>query len=338
VNDFSLVQKVDAHFHYYTEDSTISILVKPDKFYLIDVNYDLNENVEGNDSAVLKMESRSLIQKKRFPDQFGYLATFTLINWNSADWANKTIRKLQTSFDNGAIGVKLWKNIGMSYRDDEGKFIMIDNPRFDPVIKFIIEQDKAILAHVGEPKNCWLPMDKITTKGDAEYFSHNPGFYMFLHPDFPTYENQMNARDNLVKKFPKLRFVGAHLGSMEWSVDELAKRLDEFPNMAVDVSSRLAHLQSQSIIDYNKVRDFIIKYQDQLIYGSDEGFNSQENPAEFVKKLHVVWLEQWKYFVSDETMKSNQIHGEFKGLKLPRKVIDKIYRHNAVKWYKLKIQ
>ena len=336
--DFNTVQKVDAHFHYYTEDNVISLQAKLDKFYLIDINYDPNENTKGNDSAILRMENRSLIQKRQFPEQFDYLTTFTLVNWDSANWAEKTIRKLSTSFKNGAIGVKLWKNIGMSYRDESGNFIMVDNPRFDPVLNYIIEQNKAVLAHVGEPKNCWLPMDKITTKGDSEYFANNPDFYMFLHPDYPSYQQQMDARDRLVKKFPKLRFIGAHLGSMEWSVDELAKRLDEYTNMAVDVSSRLAHLQYQSIIDYKKVRDFMIKYQDQLIYGSDEGFESNENPVEFIKKLHDVWLEQWRYFVTDDKMTSPQIKGEYKGLKLPKSVVDKIYLSNAIKWYKIPVK
>ena len=48
-------------------------------------------------------------------------------------------------------------------------------------------------------------------------------------------------------------------------------------------------------------------------------------------------IDDWKYFVTDETMSSSLFPGEFRGLKLPRDVIDKIYYSNAVEWYKLPV-
>jgi len=64
--------------------------------------------------------------------------------------------ELKANFANGAIGVKIWKNIGMTNKDSANQFIMIDNPRFDPIIKFIEEKNKTIVGHLGEPKNCYL--------------------------------------------------------------------------------------------------------------------------------------------------------------------------------------
>ena len=92
---------------------------------------------------------------------------------------------------------------------------------------------------------------------------------MFLHPEYPSYEDQINARDHLLELHPDLIFIGCHLGSLEWNVDELAKRLDKFPNMAVDMAARICHLQYQSQRTAIKVRDFCIKYQDRLLYGTD---------------------------------------------------------------------
>jgi len=70
---------------------------------------------------------------------------------------------------------------------------------------------------------------------------------VYLYPEAPSYEDQINARDNLLKMHPKLDFTGTHLASLEWCVDEVVKRLDEFPNLKVDLSARMAHLQLQSI-------------------------------------------------------------------------------------------
>ncbi len=175
----------------------------------------------------------------------------------------------------------------------------------------------------------------MTVTGDSSYFAENPIEHMFLHPEKPSYQELMDARDRFVKKHPDMRFIGAHLGSLEWSVDELAKELDKFPNMAVDLAARLVHLQLQSQTDYIKVRDFMIKYQDRLLYGTDQGFSQADNPENLKKTIHEVWLDQWKSLVTNETMTSGDFKGEFNGLKLPKTVIDKLYRTNAEKWYKL---
>jgi phosphonopyruvate hydrolase len=131
----------------------------------------------------------------------------------------------------------------------------------------------------------------------------------------------------------KLRFVGAHLGSLEWSVDELAKRLDRFPNMAVDMAERISHLQYKAVTDWQKVHDFFIKYQDRLIYATDQRVDSTQIPSQRNTEAHESWLRHWKFFTSDEKMKVPKVEKEFKGLKLPREVVDKIYRKNAEKWF-----
>lgn len=192
------------------------------------------------------------------------------------------------------------------------------------------------MAHLGEPKNCWLPLEEMTVNNDRSYFKNHPEYHMYLHPEFPSYEDQINARDRFVEKHPDMRFVGAHLGSLEWDVHELAKRLDKFPNMAVDMAARIPHLQHQTISNRDKVRQFFIDYQDRLIYATDSGISEDSNPDNERKDLHNTWIKDWKYFVSDSTLTSPHVNGEFQGLKLPRNVIDKIYRENAKRWFKMK--
>jgi predicted TIM-barrel fold metal-dependent hydrolase len=160
---------------------------------------------------------------------------------------------------------------------------------------------------------------------------------MFLHPEYPSYEDQINARDNLLEKHPDLIFIGSHLGSLEWNVDELAKRLDKFPNMVVDISARISHLQYQSAKDRERIRNFCIKYQDRLLYGTDIGDNGAGDPERIQKRVHDTWIKDWKYFTSVEEMTSGEFKGKFNGLQLPRNVVDKIYSENAIKWYKLPI-
>ena len=210
---------------------------------------------------------------------------------------------------------------------------MIDDPRFDPIIDFIIKNSIPVVGHLGEPKNCWLPVEKMTIKGDKNYFSEHPEYYMYLHPEFPSYEEQIAARDNMLEKHPGLKFIGAHLGSLEWSVDQLAKRFDKFPNMAVDMAARITHLQYQAKTNWQKVHDFCITYQDRLLYATDILVNETDSTEAIKKQAHGTWLNDWKFFTTNEKMQSPEVEGGFNGLKLPRTVIDKIYRKNAERWF-----
>ena len=116
----------------------------------------------------------------------------------------------------------------------------------------------------------------MTVDGDRRYFAAHPEYHGLLHPEIPNYEAQVAARDRMLERHPTLRVVGCHLGSLEYDVDELAKRLDKYPNLAVDLSARIVHLQIQP---RDKVRAFLVKYQDRLLYGTDVQFGRGSGAA-----------------------------------------------------------
>jgi len=120
---------------------------------------------------------------------------------------------------------------------------------------------------------------------------------------------------------------------LEWDVDEIAKRLDKFPNMAVEPAERMGHVQYQSIENWQKVHDFFIKYQDRIMYGTDLGAEESDNADSVKKKAHDLWMRDWKYFTTGDSLQSPFVNKKFKGLQLPKTVVDKIYYKNAEKWY-----
>jgi predicted TIM-barrel fold metal-dependent hydrolase len=137
----------------------------------------------------------------------------------------------------------------------------------------------------------------------------------------------------MLSKHPRLNFIGAHLASSEYSIDEISHRLEQYPNMNMDLAERVCHLQHQAIENHQKVYDFMIKYQDRLIYGSDMVFTDQKSEDEQLQELERRWLSQWQFFTQSDTQNTREVNGSFKGLGLPREVIDKIYFHNAIKAY-----
>jgi predicted TIM-barrel fold metal-dependent hydrolase len=152
---------------------------------------------------------------------------------------------------------------------------------------------------------------------------------MYLHPEIPGYEAQMRARDRMLARNPRLTFVGAHVASLEWSVDRLARFLDRHPNAHVDLAARMPQIQYQSVRAPAKVGAFFVRYQDRLLYGSDLTHNPGADPEDMKRLAHRRWLSDWRYLATPEPQRVEEIGSIVRGLALPRQVVDKIYRTNA---------
>lgn len=323
--DFYSLPKIDAHSHIYTKNPLIIELAQEDNFKWLSITYD-SRSQENIDEQL----NFAISHKEQYQNSFNFTTAFSVEGFSEPNWQSNTIERLKKDFENGAVAVKVWKDIGMVFKDEQNNFIMIDDPSFDSILEFIASQGKTLVAHIGEPKNCWLAIDSMTVNNDKKYYSRHPEYHMYLHPDYPTHETIIEHRDNMLKKHPNLKVVGCHLGSLEWSVDELAKRLEAFPNFAVDVAARICHFQVQN---REKVRNFLIKYQDRIIYGTDIEISENDNIQNSMAMFHEIWMDHWEYFATDSILSSTIVDNEFQGLALPKTVLEKIYYENAIKWY-----
>jgi predicted TIM-barrel fold metal-dependent hydrolase len=328
MQDYFKVKKIDIHAHVLTESPDMVEQAKADHFMLVSLNTEVPDEppIDSQQYYILKL-------RRQFPDNLFYVTAFETATINQPGWADRQLSYLKNSFDSGALGIKVWKNIGMTIKDKDSNFIMIDNPVFDPIFDYLEQNKIPVIGHIGEPKNCWLPLDQMTTNNDRLYFAAHPQYHMFLHPEYPSYEAIIRSRDHLLEKHPGLKFVGAHLASLEWDVDEIAKRLDKFPNMSVEPAERFGQVQYQSIRNWQKVHDFFIKYQDRIMYGTDLEDNNTLNHQEAARHAHDLWMRDWRYLNTGDSLESPFVNGKFKGLHLPKSVIDKIYTTNPEKWY-----
>lgn len=317
-DDFIKVPKIDAHFHYATRDTRFMEFADSLNFSFISPNVDTEMPIEQ------QLEIASEL-RAAYPQQFAFLGTFSVDSFNNPGFAAQTIETIRKCMDKGASGIKIWKNIGMELRDSSGKMVMIDNPAFEPVFRYLTEQHIPVLGHLGEPRNCWLPYEEMTDQGDRYYYESHPQYHMYQFPEMPSYEDQLNARDHILLLYPELIFTGAHLGSLEWNVDSLAKTLDRFPKIKVDMAARIGHLKNQSKIDRERVRDFLIKYRDRILYATDMSAYDEllSDFERSVSRMERTWRNDWMYLATDSVINDVQ------GLKLPKEVIDMIYYKNA---------
>jgi len=79
-----------------------------------------------------------------------------------------------------------------------------------------------------------------------------------------------------------------------------------------------------------KVRAFLIKYQDRVLYGTDLDLLASANVQESLKEWESTYARDWKFLATDETFQSEgrTVHG----LKLPQPVLKKIFHDNAIRW------
>jgi predicted TIM-barrel fold metal-dependent hydrolase len=332
--DFVQVRKFDSHVHANTDDRHFLDIARKDGFELLSINVDYPDFPTLATQAKVAHELQAAD-----PQHFHFLTTFSMKGFEGPGWTADTIRHIDAEVAQGAVGVKVWKNVGMVERDAQHHLIMLDNPGFDGVMAHLEELRIPLVAHQAEPKNCWLPLDQMTTENDRSYFRDHPEYYMYLHPQMPSYESLMAARDRFVARHPKLIFIGAHLASLEWSVEEISKFFDAYPNATADLAARMTQVQYQSNADREKVRQFFIKYQDRLLYGTDltedppdPHARAQNPPADgtpFETEADHFWRSDWLYLATADVQNIDAIKAKVKGLALPKAVIDKIYYSNA---------
>ena len=319
---FAAVEPVDTHVHAFKSDPAFTELMARLRLHVLDICVADTQGIYGELAAQL---ARAKAFVGASPGHARLCVTFNPFTFQKKDFARNTVQQLHQEFADGAVAVKIWKNIGMELKTPDGKYVMPDDSAFAPIYREIAAENKTLVAHVAEPSSCWEPPNPDSP--DYDYYKENPEWYMYLHPDHPRKEVILAARDQLLAENPKLRVVGAHLGSMEADVDEIAKRFDRYPNFAVDTAARMEYLM---LAPREKVRNFLIKYQDRVVYGTDLEFLANETTPDALKDWQDTYARDWKFLATDQTL---QLRGrQIQGLNLPEPVLRRIYHDNAVRW------
>ena len=194
--DFENVPKIDVRIHYDYANPVLLQQAETDNFRLLSVNVE-----SASSPSIDVQESIAIELLNSYRRIFAYLSTISSQNWLSSDWEEIAINRINSSVVTGASGVKIWKNIGMELRDADSSYVLIDHLQFDPVLEHMEQHHIPLLAHIGEPKNCWLPLEEMTTNNDRNYFSNHPEYHMYLHPEMPSYEEIISARDHMLEKY-----------------------------------------------------------------------------------------------------------------------------------------
>jgi predicted TIM-barrel fold metal-dependent hydrolase len=322
---FERLRKVDVHAHIYEDLPVVNAMLQRINLRVVNVSN------PGTDGYLDFMHRFNAGLVKRHPDIFSFASTFDLTTRDQPDYGARIAKLLDETFAQGAVMVKIWKEVGLELKRPDGTFLLPDDAILDPVYAHLASRRKPLLAHLAEPREAWLPLDP---KGvHYGYYSRNPQWHLYGKPEYPSHARLMDARDRILAKHPGLVVIGAHIGSLEHDVDEVAQRLDRYPNFHVEVSARTRDLTRQPT---SKVRAFFLKYQDRILYGTDQSWRPYRTPdvtptdterAKFAADLEAQYRRDWAFYAGAGAVAYG---GEsVEGLALPQPVLDKFYWRNA---------
>ena len=251
---------------------------------------------------------------KPYPGRF---VVFSEIDWskiNDPQFGEEMVQQLDDSVARGARGLKILKDFGLGVRRKSGELVRVDDPRLDPVFEECGRLGIPVFIHTGDPEAFFLPIDARNERYE-ELIEHPD--WSFYGRQFPSFQKLLEERNRVFAKHPKTTFVSMHMGWPE-NLDWVAGMLDSHPNVMVEFGGREAELGRQP----RQAREFFIKYQDRVLFGSDNGMDAE------MYRNYFRWLEtDDEYF--DYWGSPSQGRWKIYGMGLPDAVLEKVYHENA---------
>jgi predicted TIM-barrel fold metal-dependent hydrolase len=301
---------IDVHNHQWNMGSgSLDGLVED----MDSLNLKVMVNLSGGNGSSLKRMADNV--KSQYPNRFIIFANIDFDRVGAPGWTEKAVKQLEEDVRNGANGLKIFKNLGFSVKDVNGKRVTIDDPRLDAIWEKCAELKIPVLIHTADPEPFWEPMDE-----------HNERWLeLKTHPerkrsdtDPAPWETLIEEQHRMFKKHPNTTFFAAHFG---WYANNLAKLdslLTDMPNVVVEFGAVIAEIGRQP----KAAKAFFTKYQDRIMFGKDSWV-----PEEYQTYFRVLETED-EYFPYH---KKYHAFWPMYGMGLPDDILKKIYYKNALR-------
>ncbi|MCL2603953.1 MAG: amidohydrolase family protein [Defluviitaleaceae bacterium] len=256
----------------------------------------------------------------------GFIHTFASVDVTRFEepgfpvYVDKTLREMKAM---GVHGLKFWKNIGCGIKDSSGKRILPDDDRLRPIWESAAKHKMLVLFHIADPKSFFTPVDK-----NNEFYESLVAYpdWVFYGDGHYSFETLLQAQDNMIGAHPDTLFVIPHVGSNAEDLGWVGGQLDKYPNMYIDTAARNNLLGRQPYT----ARDFFLKYQDRILFGTDAGFGGTEFEPNFYNRHYRFFETYDEYFRAIPEWGWGQGRWYIYGLGLPDDVLEKFYSGNVL--------
>ena len=302
---------VDVHTHRTSNAATLAERVAEMDALNLRVLVDLSG---GSDPAEIKRRVDA-IAASPYKDRFRVFANVAWEGAGGAGWEQKALADLRAAVKNGAIGLKVYKELGLRHKKADGSRLAVDDPALDPVWALCGELNIPVIIHTAEPQEFFSPVDNKNERW----------LELNLYPQrqsppslYPSFEQLMKERDHVFEKHPKTRFIGAHFNWYGNDLGRAARQLDTQKNVYLEVAAVLYEFGRQPYA----AAQFFTKYQDRVLFGKDT-YEITEYPYFFrVFETHDEYFDYYRPY-----------HAFWKlyGMGLSDQVLKKLYYKNALK-------
>ena len=254
-------------------------------------------------------------------NQPGRIGLFVNVDFNSIDLENhieNQVSIIRDAVAKGAIGLKVYKGLGLTNKDSKGNRVAVDDKRLGPIWEVCGELGIPVLIHSADPFQFWQDKD-----GQNERWfelKEKPNRYYGDSDFIPPFEDIIKEQHTIFERHKKTTFINAHLGWMGNDLKRLGEHLDKYPNVVTEFGAVIAELGRQP----KTARQFFIDYQDRIMFGKDS-----YNKEEFYTYFRVLESddEYFSYF------RKRHAFWKMYGLNLPDNVLKKVYYENALKLF-----
>ena len=236
---------------------------------------------------------------------------------------------IEEAHRNGARGLKILKTLGLYLRENitAGKLIPIDDPRFDPMWDICGNLGIPVAIHISDPIAFFRPIDRFNER--YEELSNHPD-WSFHGRDFPSNAELIAARNRVIARHPKTRFIVLHVGNFAEDLGNVTENLNRFSNMTVDIAARINELGRQP----RTARAFFDRFQDRILFGTDATPHGDQYPQQvFNDALYEIYFRFLEtdddYFDYAPAKVPPQGRWRISGINLPESILRKVYYDNA---------
>jgi hypothetical protein len=231
---------------------------------------------------------------------------------NSPQWVDRWLDRLEAFHNLGSRIVKFHSAPGsMAMRG-----VRLDDPRMRRIMDEAVARGMILMSHVGDP-DTWYA-----------------GRYAADVAKFGTREEHYRMWENCLRAYKDHPWLGAHMGGNPENLSRLRYLLDTYPHLWLDLSATRWMVREVSA-RRDAVREFIIRNQDRLLWGSDQ-VSGNDRGFDFLASRWWCHRKLWEtaYIgpspIVDPDLPADQ-QPTMHGLALPDGVLQKIYHDNTVR-------
>ncbi len=301
---------IDVHNHQYRMNTqNLNELTGPmDKMNMV-----VMVNLSGTGGDKLKESIKNI--KTTAPNRFIVFTNIDFGGMGEKGWTEKAVERLADDVRSGANGLKIFKSLGFSVKDNTGKRVAVDDPRLDAIWAKCGQLGIPVLIHTADPKPFWDPLDENNERW-LELKTHAGRKRSDTDPE--PFDKLIEEQHNIFKKHAGTTFIAAHFGWYANDLKYLGKLLDTLPNVVVEFGAVIAELGRQP----RAAKQFFIQYQDRILFGKDSWV-----PDEYNTYFRVLETED-EYFPYH---KRYHAFWRMYGLGLSDEILKKIYYKNALR-------